>query len=302
MHNQFYRRRVVKLRLERPQIRMDAGFVLAVLLILGAIASLLMSDLNTLNGILQGKRAYSDPEAGEFLIQRSFLVWLGIFVVVAVLALVCAKSILTEVEVGFSQAEVEALDALAKKRAEIEAKKEEELERRNKERIDALSSQMRDLQTFVWPDGRRVHVGQTDRNLGSIHTRTTEIRVDSPQQYDEFIVVVHLLQGVAYWEIGSANYFVDDDGKVVKLLDDLQDDSVRAQLIQYDYVAGVGLESRTAADKPAFRNAAQILCARQFTTQSKTQKRQQRLVCRLGATLVTFWSQRRIERTANARW
>lgn len=240
---------------------MDGKSVLAILLIVGAVGTIISTDIESFSAILRGHRTFSDPAAGQFQVPIMFGVVMFVVGVFSFVALFGLKSVLTHLSTEFSEAERSALHHLQVERAAEAAAKEREREQRENERIENLKQELVDLRTIVMSDGRKVHYGVSERSLGSILTRTTEIHVDRNGVWDEYVIIVHLLQGVAYWDIGSANYFVDDEGKDVRLLDEFKAPEVRSQLIQYEYVAGVGLESRTAADKPGLSvERANTLC------------------------------------------
>ena len=254
---------------------------LAVLFSLGALGAIIALNVDTATMIAAGGGHFRD-NAGRFAVNG----WSRLFAVALIAATITSPVLLavtmTKVESNFVQAEKVAverkanLDELTSKLVsglrDVVATARKAFNQTDKRyrdallegRLRALESSQSDVAAILLRGGELAIRGQRDRGIGDLPGHSAEIRlVDSETIEDRLIVVVHLLDGLAYWDFMESNLFVKSDDRTdINLWRSLSTVGVVEELEKYDYVAGLGLQSKTRIlDDDLSENRAKFLCA-----------------------------------------
>ena len=124
------------------------------------------------------------------------------------------------------------------------------------ERLDAVSTQHSE-------NGDLIVIGTPKLDGHMALPSVSEVHVLDPiTSENKLLIVVHLFQDIAYWEYESSNLFVEkNDITDFNLWRFLTSETMQNELRQYDYIAGVGLESNSGASTGSLsRQRAAYLC------------------------------------------
>ena len=261
------------------------------LLMLGAwiavavlIGTLLAANIQPLLIAINGKLSLGD-DIGYFKISWTRQLWIALLALTMVAAPIFLQRSLTRLESDFDTSKQEAIEAKAAldefgERMHDAVKSSFETYDRiicdlgtrlrfgqskceTNHKINEISRRLADVERVSLSSGEIAVYGTGTDRIGSLQTSTREIYVFDPKTADEtLVVIVHIFDGVAFWEYGENNLFVElDDETDVNLWRHLKSPEAVDKLGEFDLVAGLGLESNTGDAHPNIsRLRAGALC------------------------------------------
>lgn len=128
-------------------------------------------------------------------------------------------------------------------------------------KVSELSRELTEVRSLTTSTGDIAIIGSRQTKLTE---NSTEIHiVDQKTAIEKLIVIIHLFDGVAYWEFQSSTLFVGPDNvSDVSLWRLLSTPEARAELERFDVVIGIGLQSKTTQlDQNLSQQRAGFLCS-----------------------------------------
>ncbi|MBA4228417.1 MAG: hypothetical protein C0456_17545 [Hyphomonas sp.] len=113
--------------------------------------------------------------------------------------------------------------------------------------IRKLSARLADVETRVLSTGEIAVFGSSTDQIGDLKTETREVHVfDQETGVQVLMLVVHIFEGLAYWDFAKPNLFVSQDDKTdFNLWRHLQSDDAMEKFTEFSFVVGIGLESNS---------------------------------------------------------
>lgn len=241
------------------------GALIAVAVLFG---SLLLANIQPLLIALNGKLKVAD-DLGYFRIGWQRQLWVLACVAMMIAGPLLLQRSLTRIETDYDTTKQRALEAKAAVDGlseRMDAAFKSSLEEYNKivcdlgvrlyngqvkcslqHQINELRRRLQNPEEFILDSGQVAVMGAGTGQIGSLKTATREIYVFDPKTAEEtFVVIVHIFDGLAYWEYGETTLFVElDDKSDINLWRQLKTDTALRTFGQFDLIVGLGLESNT---------------------------------------------------------
>lgn len=113
--------------------------------------------------------------------------------------------------------------------------------------IRKLSARLTNPATLTLSSGEIAVFGSSTDQIGGLKTETREAHVfDQETGVQVLMLVVHIFEGLAYWDFAKSNLFVSEDDKTdFNLWRNLQSDDAIQKFSEFSFVIGIGLESNS---------------------------------------------------------
>lgn len=149
--------------------------------------------------------------------------------------------------------------------AEVRRKEQAEaaaLEHRREERMASIELEFAEVKRFVLPENWNATQGTRTIPRRKISEQRTRVVLDDSKGEDALLIVFHYFPDTAYWRYNEFSLFQDQSRQHLDFLSELNDANFRRDVADYDYLLGIGLDSKSVeADPNMAPLRAGFLCA-----------------------------------------
>lgn len=136
------------------------------------------------------------------------------------------------------------------------------LEAKREAKVAELELEMSEVKRFMLPSQWNATQGTKAIPRRKISEQRTQVIIDDSKGEDALLIVFHYFPDAAYWRYNEFALFEDKDAQPLDFLSELHATDFREDVADYDYLIGVGLDSKSAEfDVRMAPLRANFLCA-----------------------------------------